>query len=543
MADHEDILARWRSMLGRRRPWENHWQDILDYVDPSVTPINGEGQRGEKRGEKRFDSTATRFMRRMTSTLASLIANPSENWVGLVAERLEGHRYVQVEEKQLVTWLEDSMEQLLGAYQSSNFYGELDANLEANVNIGTTVFNWDEKRIKGEGFGGFSFRNLAVGECCIDEDDYGEVDTYFRTMKLTARQAKMRFKNDTLHESIDEAIRDKQSDKEFEFIHAVYRRDDPVYGEERRVGDNSMAGADWVSCYVDKTNRQKVSEGGYRDQRYFASRWHRSSGELYGRSPSMDALADIKSLNTIVRYGLEGLILQVYPPWLIPDESLLGRLKLTPGARNSYDPSSQGEIKSLTAQGNFGVEQAKEAELRQAIAAAYLDDILGLREEGDLTATEILDRRERRQQVTGSPVTRYMTSSLGPLVESTWMYMFRIGAFGRPPESIGDAARLRVEFLSVLTRQQRMAAMRSLQDTFALLLPLAEARPAMLDNYDFDAIARDVPEDMGVRQKWLVDEEARDQGRRARAAAQQQQMAMEQGQELAKTAAELVPEQ
>ena len=171
----------------------------------------------------------------------------------------------------------------------------------------------------------------------------------------------------------------------------------------------------------------------------------------------MDVLPDVKTLNTIVKYGLEGLVLSIYPPWLFPDESLIGRLKLKPGARNVYDPSISGEIKALQGKGEFGIEQAKEQELRQAIAQGFLDDVLGLREEGaNITATEVLDRRERRQQITGPAVARAETELLDPLVETCWMMMFRAGAFGPPPEALLQAESIEIDFILRRTAGSRV---------------------------------------------------------------------------------------
>lgn len=300
------------------------------------------------------------------------------------------------------------------------------------------------------------------------------------------------------------------------------------------MGDRSNAGTDWVSVYVDVEHEKIVSKGGFRDQRYFTPRWSKSSGEVWGRGPAMDVRPDVKTLNTIVKYGLEGLVLSIYPPWLFPDESLIGRLKLKPGARNVYDPSVSGEIKALQGKGEFGIEQAKEQELRQAIAQGFLDDVLGLREEGaNITATEVLDRRERRQQITGPAVARAETELLDPLVETCWMMMFRAGAFGPPPEALLQAESIEIDFISPLARAQKMASARALQDAFALIQPLAASFPGMLDHYDFDQIARDIPDDIGVPRAWLVDEDTVNATRQQRAQAQQQQQQLEQGKEVA----------
>ena len=35
-----DILDRWSALKSRRSSWEEHWQDVLDYILPQRTPVN-----------------------------------------------------------------------------------------------------------------------------------------------------------------------------------------------------------------------------------------------------------------------------------------------------------------------------------------------------------------------------------------------------------------------------------------------------------------------------------------------------------------------
>ena len=539
MTHVRDVLDRLEDMEGRCAPWKPLWQDVFDYVLPFHFPSLNARKLPENRAEKRFDATATHLLRRLAATVGALTANPNEDWLGLQAERRGENGWEPIEDEATTRWLDGTIGPYLDELRRSNFYSEYGSFLEELVGPGTGALFLDEERIRGPGFQGFRFRALGAGEFVIDEDDLGRVDTLMRPLNLTARQAKLKFPNASLHANITKALRDRDNNQTFEFIHAVHLRDDPVLGQKTDPADRSNRAMPWVSVYVDKTHETEVERGGFSQQRYFSGRWTRSDGELYGRSPAIDALPDIKSLSTLAKYGLEGLAMHVYPPWLFPDESIIGRLKLTPGAANFYDPESGGDIQALQSKGNFIVEQKKEEALRQAIAQAFMDDVLGLREEGEVTATEVLDRRERRQQVTGPSVTRIIADVLEPGVESGWMMMFRAGEFGRPPDGLLAAERLRAVFLSTLARQQRMAALRSLQDGMAVLTPMFEVRPEMLDHYDFDAIARDVPDDMGVPRKWLTEEDEVEETRRLRAQRQQQQAALAQGMEIAKTAAEV----
>jgi hypothetical protein len=61
-----------------------------------------------------------------------------------------------------------------------------------------------------------------------------------------------------------------------------------------------------------------------------------------------------------------------------------------------------------------------------------------------------------------------------------------------------------------------------------MLLPYANIRPEMLDNFDFDEITRDMARNDGLPARWLMDEEMVAQMRAQRAQAAQAQMQTEQ---------------
>ena len=372
-------------------------------------------------------------------------------------------------------------------------------------------------------------------------DRHDQIDG--RAVKWSARKIAMRWPDHSIEAvaaDLKQADGQGGADTDYEIVHAVFRADDPAYGIKRTRGDRDISGADWRSVYVAVEADKVLSEGGHREQRYFASRWSKASSEIYGRSPAMEALPDIKTLNTLRKYGLEGLVLSVYPAWLFPDESIIGRLKIKPGAPNLYNPKVSGEIRALTSEGNFRIEAQVETELRQAIAAAFLDDVLGTRDSGQVTATEILDRRERRQQVTNPAVSRIETELLEPLLSTCWLMMQRAGAFGDQPAALqGRDFSVEVVFLSALARAQKLIGARSLQDTFAILGPLIQSNPGMLDHYDFDAMARDVPDDIGVPRKWLNDLQTVAATRDARAQAAQAAQQVQQGLSLAAAGASI----
>ena len=51
------LLARYGRLNSQRANWENHWQEVADYMMPRKANITKKRSRGDKRNELIFDSS------------------------------------------------------------------------------------------------------------------------------------------------------------------------------------------------------------------------------------------------------------------------------------------------------------------------------------------------------------------------------------------------------------------------------------------------------------------------------------------------------
>jgi len=105
--------------------------------------------------------------------------------------------------------------------------------------------------------------------------------------------------------------------------------------------------------------------------------------------------------------------------------------------------------------------------------------------------------------VIGPQTARLESELLDGLIETAWILMFKAGAFGQPPGSIGQAGRAAISYLGALARAQRLGPVRAVADAFTLLGPIAGFRPDVLDLIDADAIARETFAVLGVPERLL----------------------------------------
>ena len=83
MATFEYIKKRCSALESDRQTWEDHWQDILDYVMPRKADVTFVRSKGEKRTEVLFDSTAITANNLLAASLHGTLTSPSLPWFSL----------------------------------------------------------------------------------------------------------------------------------------------------------------------------------------------------------------------------------------------------------------------------------------------------------------------------------------------------------------------------------------------------------------------------------------------------------------------------
>ena len=104
---------------------------------------------------------------------------------------------------------------------------------------------------------------------------------------------------------------------------------------------------------------------------YVVPRYLKASHEIYGRSPGMNALPDVKILNKMVEWN-EGCRKQVDPPLLVPDDSMLMPIRMSPGSINYYRSGSRDRIETLNIGANNPLGLNMEEQRRQAILKYFM---------------------------------------------------------------------------------------------------------------------------------------------------------------------------
>ena len=521
MATFDYIRKRLDKLEADRGTWESHWQEILDYVMPRKAEITFLRSRGEKRTEVLFDSTAITANNLLAASLQGTLTSPSLPWFSLKLRDDDANKVRDIQ-----IWLEDTARRMYAVFNESNFNTEVHEMYLDLCSVGTSAIFVEEAN---EGFlqGGLHFNTLHIAEYFIQENSTGRVDTLYRKYKMTARQAVQEFGEDNVGTKIKEALKAKP-DTQFNFIHAV----EPTADYERATG-KAKTKLPFHSCHVCFEDKMVVRTGGYNEFPYLVPRWSKATGEIFGRSPSYNALPDIKTLNKAVEIGLKAWAKAIDPPLLVTDDGVIGRVRMTPAGITVV--RSDTAIKPLQIGSNWQITDLKENQLRTAIRQAYYSDQLQLQEGPQMTATEVQVRYELMQRLLGPTLGRFQTEFLNPLIERVFGIMMRADALMPRPEAM-SGMNMDIEYVGPLARSQRMEEAIAVERLYQLAMQVVQVDPTVMDVINHEQAIRMRATLLGVPKTVLRGEDEVAEIREQRAAAQQQAQEQAMAQQQADTA-------
>ena len=160
------------------------------------------------------------------------------------------------------------------------------------------------------------------------------------------------------------------------------------------------------SVYMEYETGHIISIGGFREFPYVVPRYLKASNEIYGRSPGMNSLPDVKVLNTMVKVSLKAAQKQVDPPLLVPDDAMILPVRTAPGSLNYYRSGVEIELKALNIGANNPLGLNMEDQRRRSISRTFHVDQLLIQENRTMTATEVMQRNQEKMKILGPVIGR-----------------------------------------------------------------------------------------------------------------------------------------
>jgi hypothetical protein len=505
------IIERFKRLKAKRVNWEDQWQDIGKYVIPRKDNIYDFNHipGGEKKRVKLYDGSAEHFNELLASALHSMLTNPTQPWFELSTGDPALDQKNRVRE-----YLQRLGRRIHEILNNSNFQTEIH---EVYLDLGG--FGTGHLRMEEDNELVVRFKSDPIYRHHVAENEKGEIDTDYNEVKMSVRNILKKYGKDVFANSPKKQSIENDIHKEYTVLQEVIPKADI---------DVKRGGKKFLSSHVLVEEEMLLKEKGFNEFPYAVPRWNKNSGEIYGRSPGMKAMPDIKMLNAIMRDTIRSAQKVTDPPLMVPDDNMGSPIDMTPGGINPYRAGTQDRIFPLETRGQPRIGFDVMQDVRNRVKASFFIDQLQLREADRMTATEVNQRTDEHLRLLGPILGRMNFELLQPLITRVIGIMKRKKLLPPDvPQELQDI-QLEVFYSSQIAKAQRLAEANNFNRFVASMAPLAEVQPEVNDNFDFDIAAKKLARLHGVDEEILIDDEDVESAREERASQQAQEQAQQQ---------------
>lgn len=525
------LFSRWGALKQERASWISHWKDLSSFYLPRSGRFFAQDRNKGDRSKYNqiYDNTGTRALRILGAGMMAGATSPARPWFKLVTSDEELNEYLPVK-----TWLFAVTRLMQQIFSKSNTYPTLHLGYEELGCFGTgadiVVPNYNNV---------IHHHPLTAGEYCLATDYQGYVCTLYREFERPVSEVVKEFGKDNCSLAVKGLYDKGQLDSWVPIIHVIEPRADR---DIRKLDNKNMP---WGSYYFEAgaNETQFLRESGFKHFPVVSPRWAVQGGDIYGTSPGMEALGDMKQLQQEQLRKGQGIDYMTKPPLQVPSSLKNRDVDRLPGGITFYDPvSPQHGIKSLfEVQLDLSHLLEDIRDVRDRIRSAFYADLflmLANATDTRMTATEVAERHEEKLLMLGPVLERLHNELLNPLIEMTFSRM--VSANILPPLPPGlQGIEVNVEFVSLLAQAQRAVGANSVDRWMGNLGAIAQFKPDVLDKFDADYWTEAYADMLGVDPRMIVANDKVALIREERSKAQQAVAQAEQAEKQSKTVANL----
>lgn len=492
----QEASKRWGSLKTERSTWWAQWIDLTMYM----APRNGryfvqDRNRGWKRNANILDNTGQLAARTLSAGLMGGFTSPARPWFRLATADADLNKSHNVK-----IWLAQVTQMMLDIFQKSNTYNTLHSMYDELGVFGTacSIMQEDYQDV-------IRHYPTTIGEYCVATNFRGEVDTVYRYYQKTVGEVVRFFGINNVSNTVKQLYDKRAFDQWVTILHVIEPR------EQRDPSKLDSLNMAWKSVYweIEGDSVTPLRESGYKKFPGLAPRWAVTGGDIYGHSPGMDVLGDVKQLNQEQLRKSQAIDYQVNPPLQVPTSLKNKDFDRLPGGITYYTPTGAGADKI---QSMFDVRLDPQMllmdiqDVRQRInSGMYKDLFLMMANQVDtrMTATEVAERHEEKLIMLGPVLERLHSELLSPLIENTFDMLVRANVLPPPPPEM-QGMPLNVEMISMLAQAQRAIATNSIDRFLGVVGQMAQFKPDVLDKVDGDAIVEAYADLSGVDPQFIV---------------------------------------
>jgi len=450
MTEAKKYLQKYDALDSQYQPYGDLYKEVTDYLLPAHGSYLDRGDPSQSQNVYRYDkiikSVGSRANQIFGAGMQGGLCSPSRRWFRMTMADPDLADFSPVKK-----WLHQCEQIMYKLYAGSNFYTEAHKVFETEGGFGNAVIIQEK-----DPYSAIRFKCFDIGEYRLACGADGQVDTCYRKLWMTAKQIAEMFGTDNVSNAIKSCLNDdKNPYRYFEIMHVVEPR---TNRDPSKMDNTNMA---YKSCWMEAADNQGklLRNSGFEEKPFAAPRWRTVNQGAYGLGPGIEAVGAAKMLLEMQKNLIKGMHKQVDPPLNVPSQ-FKDMISLLPGAAN-YTDSADAKITPIMAiNPDLAGLQALINEDAFQVGQVFFNDLFMMimnadRAGREMTATEILQRKEEKMLLLGPAIDRQLKEFLNPMITRTFHICLGGGLIPPPPPDV-EGQSWEVEFVSVLAQAQKL---------------------------------------------------------------------------------------
>jgi hypothetical protein len=528
----ELLDQRFGTLKTERSEREDEWRQIQRFVAPRRGRLNPTDKTsGRTKHQSITNNVASQAARTLANGLAANVISPAYPWFRFNPDDPDLAEFGAVRK-----WL-DQLERLVAKILfESGFYPSATVGLHELVNFGTAALGQER-----------DFETVArwhpwtTGEYYVATDHRNKPSTVYREIRMTV-EAMVGFFGNQVSRTVREHYDRGNLDTKWTVRHAI----EPMsqrFASVPYIGRWKYGSLYWDPADADVSRNKFLKISGSNLCQTHVARWEHVPPDPYGNSPVMEALGDVKSLQLLEKRLSQGVGNKMAPPLQGPAMGFAGGaaqpLDAAPGSYTTVNGAVRIEPlidpRAIMLTDAQWFHQLLEQRLRET-CFADLFQTLKLLDRKNITATEVMERKQEDLLLLGPPLTNINSEYLNPIIDSLVEEVFRAsepmwargqnGMVPPPPQEL-QGKELQIKYTSLLQQAQEAVRAGPIHRLMAFVGSYAGIFPDLPDKIDADQAVDELAQAWGVAPTVVKDDAIVMQSRQARAEqmAEQQQQA------------------
>ena len=407
----EELIKKQGEAEGEHSRFRNMYDEVYKYGMPgrynTITEVDTNGQ---KNREILFSSVLEQACDEFVQRFQSLVCPVNTNWIDFEAGYMYQKDNSNTDEvnKEL-----SKVADVLNVFKAKSNYDTAFTEASYDLIPGTACICL----LEGTPDNPFRFSAIPFVDLYMCEGLSGDIDTYFRKMKIKNYLVKRQWKEAKFE------YEEHKDDEDAELLECTY------YDYDIKQ---------WHYVVINVKTQKFIIERTYKCSPFIDLRWAKCAGETYGRGPGLKVISDFKTLNRIKEYSLRALAFTV-PTFTSSTDSGYDatKFKLLPGAINPVPTNATNnpsiaplQVNPMPDLQNYNAEQL-EMDIKRAMFASTIQNDPSR----ELTATEVA---RRVQELDNS-----LNNSFGRLLEFLYRLSQRMVEVAQRFGYLGDGLDVR----------------------------------------------------------------------------------------------------